>query len=221
MVGMHPDDADHTVVRPRPKIEPAEPAEPEDLEADTFVPSPTGLSVPGRGDPTVPSARREPPALVEPPSLVEPPALVEPPRSHPVVVERPITPRVGLPIDPDGLTVPWYRIRVNRHEPIPLDAPALIGRQPVSPRIAIGGVPRLVRVPSPGREVSSTHIELRQQGASVIVTDLRSTNGTIVSIPGSSSQKLRQGESLVVSAGTVVDIGDGNTVEILPIERLV
>jgi len=215
MVGMHPDDADHTVVRPRPKIAPAEPAEPADLEADTFVPSPTGLSMPGRGDPAVSSARQEPPVLVEPP------ALVEPPRSHPAVVERPITSRVGLPIDPDGLTVPWYRIRVNRHEPIPLDAPALIGRQPVSPRIAIGGVPRLVRVPSPGREVSSTHIELRQQGASVIVTDLRSTNGTIVSIPGSSSQKLRQGESLVVSAGTVVDIGDGNTVEILPIERLV
>jgi hypothetical protein len=116
--------------------------------------------------------------------------------------------------------VPWYRIRVNRHEPIPLDAPALIGRKPVSPRIAIGGVPRLVRVPSPGREVSSTHVELRQQGASVIVTDLRSTNGTLVSIPGTSSQKLRQGESLVVSAGTIVDIGDGNTVEILPIERL-
>jgi hypothetical protein len=43
----------------------------------------------------------------------------------------------------------------------------------------------------------------------------------VVSIPGASSQKLRQGESLVVSAGTVVDIGDGNTVEILPIERLV
>jgi hypothetical protein len=151
---------------------------------------------------------------------VEPPALVEPPRGYPAVVERSVTPREGLPADPGGLTVPWYRIRVNRHEPIPLDAPALIGRKPISPRIAIGGVPRLVRVPSPGREVSSTHVELRQQGASVIVTDLRSTNGTLVSIPGTSSQKLRQGESLVVSAGTIVDIGDGNTVEILPIERL-
>ena len=137
------------------------------------------------------------------------------------MVERPVSPRAGLPIDPDGLTVLWHRIRINRHEPIPLDIPALIGRQPVCPRIAIGGVPRLVRVPSPRCEVSSTHIELRQHGTSVIVTDLRSTNGTIVSIPGSSSQKLRQGESLVVSAGTVVDIGDGNTVEILPIERLV
>ena len=218
MGGMHPDDADHTVVRPRPRIEPAEP---EDLEADTFVPSPAALLGSGSGDPALPAARREPGALPEPPVLAEPPALVEPPGRYPAVVEQPTAPRVGIPIDPDGQTVPWYRIRVNRHEPIPLDAPALIGRQPVSPRIAIGGVPRLVRVPSPGREVSSTHIELRQQGASVIVTDLRSTNGTIVSIPGSSSQKLRQGESLVVSPGTVVDIGDGNTVEILPIERLV
>ena len=162
-----------------------------------------------------------PEVAAAPRASAEPHALVEPPPGHPAVIERPVTARVGLPVDPGGFTVPWYRIRVNRHEPIPLDAPALIGRRPVSPRIAIGGVPRLVRVPSPGREVSSTHVELRQQGASVIVTDLRSTNGTVVSIPGSSAQKLRQGESLVVSAGTVVDIGDGNTVEILPIERLV
>ena len=195
---MQADNHDHTVIHTRPDA--GGTGEPVDLEADTVIRAP---------------------APVEPVSFVEPPALVEPPRGHPPVVERSVTPREGLPVDPGGLTVPWYRIRVNRHEPIPLDAPALIGRKPVSPRIAIGGVPRLVRVPSPGREVSSTHVELRQQGASVIVTDLRSTNGTLVSIPGTSSQKLRQGESLVVSAGTVVDIGDGNTVEVLPIERLV
>ena len=210
---MHPDDADHTVIRARRESrERTGSGEPEDLEADTFIRPPA---------PAVPPVPEGPPAPVKPTAAAVPHALVEPPRGHPAVVERPVTLRVGLPVDPGGLTVPWYRIRVNRHEPIPLDSPALIGRKPVSPRIAIGGVPRLVRVPSPGREVSSTHVELRQQGASVIVTDLRSTNGTVVSIPGSSSQKLRQGESLVVSAGTVVDIGDGNTVEILPIDRLV
>jgi hypothetical protein len=210
---MHPDDADHTVIRARPESrERTGSGEPEDLEADTLIRPPA---------PVVPLVPEGPPAPVKSTAAAVPHALVEPPRGHPAVVERPVTPRVGLPVDPGGLTVPWYRIRVNRHEPIPLDSPTLIGRKPVSPRIAIGGVPRLVRVPSPGREVSSTHVELRQQGASVIVTDLRSTNGTVVSIPGSSSQKLRQGESLVVSAGTVVDIGDGNTVEILPIERLV
>jgi hypothetical protein len=231
---MQPDDAENTVVRPRPETADRSrggTGEPEDLEADTFiraqVPSEPSISV-GAKAPEEPFALVEPPVPVEaqpePPVPAEPSkphALVEPPAGHPTVIERPVTPRAGLPVDPGGFTVPWYRIRVNRHEPIPLDAPALIGRRPVSPRIAIGGVPRLVRVPSPGREVSSTHVELRQQGASVIVTDLRSTNGTVVSIPGSSAQKLRQGESLVVSAGTVVDIGDGNTVEILPIERLV
>ncbi|WP_255461285.1 FHA domain-containing protein [Glaciihabitans sp. INWT7] len=230
---MQPDDEDHTVVRARPEILPVRGSggrgEPEDIEADTVIRGPetaqAGLA-PGRPAPGAPPALVEPAALIEPHSdrdsaAVGLPALIEPPRGHPVVVERSVRPREGLPTDPNGLTVPWYRIRVNRHEPIPLDAPALIGRNPVAPRIAIGGVPRLVRVPSPGREVSSTHLELRQQGASVIVTDLRSTNGTVVSIPGTSSQKLRQGESLVVSAGTVVDIGDGNLVEILPIERLV
>ena len=201
---MKPDDTDHTVVRARPDS--CDTGEPVDLEADTVIHAP---------------AHVVPPGPVEPPALGEPPALVEPPRGHPAVVERSVTPREGLPADPGGFTVPWYRIRVNRHEPIPLDFPALIGRKPVSPRIAIGGVPRLVRVPSPGHEVSSTHVEMRQQGPAVIVTDLRSTNGTVVSIPGTSPQKLRQGESLVVSAGTVVDIGDGNTIEILPIERLV
>ncbi|MHB1171955.1 MAG: FHA domain-containing protein, partial [Lacisediminihabitans sp.] len=78
-----------------------------------------------------------------------------------------------------------------------------------------------VRVPSPLREVSGTHVEVRQEGASVIVTDLRSTNGTVVSIPGAAPLKLRQGESVVVVPGTLVDIGDGNILEILPIPRFV
>jgi pSer/pThr/pTyr-binding forkhead associated (FHA) protein len=115
---------------------------------------------------------------------------------------------------------PVHRFRINGHEPIGLDLPAIIGRKPSAPRISSGRLARLVRVPSPLREVSSTHLELRQHGASVIVTDLKSTNGTIVAIPGFSAQKLRQGESVVVSAGTVVDIGDGNLVEILPVERI-
>jgi pSer/pThr/pTyr-binding forkhead associated (FHA) protein len=70
-------------------------------------------------------------------------------------------------------------------------------------------------VPSPKQEVSSTHIELRQLGASVVLTDLRSTNGSIVFPPASEPRKLRQGESVVATPGTLVDIGDGNVIEIL------
>jgi len=208
---MNPDDTDDTIVRARLGLAGGKP---EDLEADTVIRASSRAAGPRPG--TLAS-----PVPVAPPVLVEPPAPVAPPAGDLVVVDRSELAQVRSVADPEGQIVRHHHIRVNRHEPIPLDAPALIGRKPVSPRIQKGEVPRLVRVPSPGREVSSTHVELRQQGASVIVTDLRSTNGTVVLIPGASAQKLRQGESLVVSAGTVVDIGDGNTVEILPIERLV
>ena len=100
-------------------------------------------------------------------------------------------------------------------DPIPLSAAVYVGRKPSAPRIFSGSLPRLVAVPSPLREVSSTHVEVRQHGSSVIVTDLGSTNGTVVSTPGSEPLRLRQGESVVVIPGTVVDIGDGNRIDIL------
>ncbi|MCW4386684.1 FHA domain-containing protein [Salinibacterium sp. SYSU T00001] len=112
-----------------------------------------------------------------------------------------------------------YRFAVNSHTPIDLDRPAHIGRRPSLPRVPQRVRPRLVRVPSPLQEVSATHLEVRQEGASVVVTDLRSTNGTIVAVPGSRPRALRPGESLVVTPGTVIDIGDGNRVEILPLRR--
>lgn len=96
-----------------------------------------------------------------------------------------------------------------------LDVPVLIGRKPAPPRIPTGAV-LLLPVRSPRGEVSSTHIELRASGRTVVVTDLKSTNGTTVTVPGGAPRKLRQGESMVVTPGTSIDIGDGNIVEILP-----
>ena len=118
-------------------------------------------------------------------------------------------------------TAPIYSFLIGAlKDPIRLDRPARIGRKPSSPRIVVGAPPRLVRVVSPQREVSATHLELRQTGSSIIVTDLRSTNGTVVLVPGSTPRKLLQGESVVVSPGTLVDIGDENVLQILPLERL-
>ena len=118
-------------------------------------------------------------------------------------------------------TAPIYSFRIGGlREPIRLDRPVRIGRRPSVPRILTGATPRLVRVVSPQREVSATHLELRQTGSTVVVTDLRSTNGTVVHVPGSVPRKLLQGESVVVSPGTLVDIGDENILQILPLERL-
>jgi hypothetical protein len=115
----------------------------------------------------------------------------------------------------------YYRVQLDgaasAHN---LDHPCVFGRDPRPPRIVRGVGPRLIAVRSPNREVSETHVEVRQLGSSVIVTDLRSTNGSAIQVPGNAARKLRQGESVVVSAGTLVDIGDGNIIRILPQRRL-
>lgn len=130
-------------------------------------------------------------------------------------------PREAPPVPPtvSAAAAAFYAYRIGEAEPIALDRPSYIGRRPSSPRIPTGAVPRLVRVASPQSEVSATHVEVRQLGGSVIVTDLRSTNGSTVMLPGSVPRKLRQGESVVVSPGTLVDIGDDNVIQILPMQR--
>jgi hypothetical protein len=119
---------------------------------------------------------------------------------------------------PGAVRVADYSFRIAG-ESVPLDKPAYIGRRPSLPRVLVGVAPRLVQVPSLRREVSGTHLEIRQRGSSVVVTDLGSSNGTVVTIPGRPPQRMRRGESLVVTPGTLVDIGDGNLVEILSVHH--
>jgi hypothetical protein len=121
------------------------------------------------------------------------------------------------PVEPP---VAFYGFRVGgSSRTVMLDAAAYVGRAPAPPRIRQGARPRLIRVPSPLGEVSATHLQLEQLGTSVVVTDLRSTNGTRVSVPGRPPHALRPGEAIVVGPGTLVDIGDGNVIEILPLQR--
>ncbi|MEL0627802.1 FHA domain-containing protein [Salinibacterium amurskyense] len=126
------------------------------------------------------------------------------------------------PVEPTAASSAlYYRVQLDgTGQMYSLEHACVFGRDPRPPRIVKGVGPRLVAVQSPQREVSETHVEVRQLGASVIVTDLRSTNGSIIQVPGNAARKLRQGESVVVSTGTLVDIGDGNIIRILPRRRL-
>ena len=110
-----------------------------------------------------------------------------------------------------------YGFRLGTSEVVALDAIAFIGRRPSRPRV-VAGESRLVRVLSPRHEVSATHLEIRQIGRSIVVSDLHSTNGTMVGVPGAPVRALRPGDSLVVTAGTLIDIGDNNVIEILPLQ---
>ena len=145
-----------------------------------------------------------PPALVEPPSDGRP-RRAEHVATAPVAIARTVSAR--------------YRYALNGAAPATLDSPLLIGRKPQVPRVTTGAPPQLVAVSSPLREVSGTHVEIRQDGPSIVVTDLRSTNGTVVTMPGSDAFGLRPGESVVAVPGTLVDIGEGNHIEILSVER--
>jgi hypothetical protein len=96
-----------------------------------------------------------------------------------------------------------------------LDQPLIIGRKPAPPRIVLGPAPRLVAVRSARGEVSSSHVRISAEGEAVLVEDLRSTNGTFVREPGRPPHRIPAGAGIVVLTGTVVDIGDGNEIEIL------
>jgi len=82
----------------------------------------------------------------------------------------------------------------------------LVGR---APEARPGIDAQLVAVPSPQQDISRTHCEIRLDGEDVLVTDLRSTNGTIVSRPGQVPHRLHPGEGTSASAGSRIDLGDG------------
>ncbi|MDH2445082.1 FHA domain-containing protein [Amnibacterium sp. CER49] len=120
------------------------------------------------------------------------------------------------PTAPTPETAAAAAFRLGDRPPERVDAPVYVGRQPRSPRVTGPMLPRLVRVDSPSREVSATHIELRPTAEGLVLTDLQSTNGTVVRQPGIGVRRLESGESLPVVPGTLIDIGDGNVIEILP-----
>ncbi len=78
--------------------------------------------------------------------------------------------------------------------------------------------PRLVAVPSPHQEISSTHLEVRPgSGAdhgSAVVTDLGSTNGTLLVQPGLPPEDLRAGIAVALVPGAVIDLGDGVSIRV-------
>lgn len=123
------------------------------------------------------------------------------------------------PVAADGPTLEsWVpSFRIGDGKPHPVTGPVLIGRRPLAPRIPDprSAVPELVAVASPRAVVSGTHLELRLEGARLVATDLRSTNGTIVR-SASGSRRMRAGESIVVAPGTRLDLGDDTIIEILP-----
>lgn len=89
----------------------------------------------------------------------------------------------------------------------PLDGTILIGRAPTVSRVSASSVPRLITVAS--QDVSRNHVQIELAGESVVVTDLESSNGTWIEVPGQRPRQLRPKDPTTVIPGTTIDLGDG------------
>jgi hypothetical protein len=127
----------------------------------------------------------------------------------------PGSPPVG--VAPDTAAAAAGRVPAVRigGQVVPLTTTLVVGRRPRLQRVERRAEPRAIVVPSPGGEVSSTHLRIWAEGAAVVVEDQRSTNGTVIREPGRAPRRVPSGGTVVVLTGTVVDIGDGNLIEIL------
>lgn len=214
-------------VPPQPVREP----EPVAVAAPSPTDLSTGLStdLPTEAMPVVPA----PPAFSPPPP--PPPAPVAPPaapvaddhdhdghtqaggwdpnrfaRQHPGIP--------GQPPAPSVTAQPVARLLFSSGETVDVDRAVLIGRAPEARRFTSTDQPRLVTVPSPHQEISSTHLEVRPgSGAdhgSAVVTDMGSTNGTVLQQPGLPPEDLQPGIPVQLLPGSVIDLGDGVSIQV-------
>lgn len=181
----------------------------------------------------LPLADTAPPGPIGPEPDLPPPPPVPPVGAPsgpppPVVRDRPPEP---APEDHDGLTgiippveaepapvvtPPVATLVFSHGERVDVDRAVLVGRAP-EPRGTADDRPRLVSVPSPAREISSTHLEVRPGSGpnhgSAVVIDLGSTNGTVLVQPGMVPEELEPGVEIPLLPGAILDLGDGVTIQ--------
>ncbi len=122
-----------------------------------------------------------------------------------------------IAVEPVERPDPGVELVLSTGPRIEMDRPVLLGRAPEATRFAGTEAPRLVSVANPERDISATHVEIRPAGGHVVVTDMNSTNGTVIHLPDQPSFRLQPGTGVPVAAGAVVELGAGITVTV---ERL-
>jgi hypothetical protein len=200
-----------------------EPADLDDAVTDEQDAIAAPLGAPPAWTPEPPSAPPVglPPAPPAPPLGLVPDladsqlteALVPP---APPTLAAPVAPVV--PESPAPPTTPPAHLTFSHGAEIDVAGLIVIGRNPDAGRFPPEDQPFVVTVPSPHSEISSTHAEIRpgtgEDLGRAVVTDLGSTNGTLVVQPGQRPEELRAGVPVVLASGALVDLGDGLTIRV-------
>jgi pSer/pThr/pTyr-binding forkhead associated (FHA) protein len=181
---------------------------------------PVTADTPHEEAPTDSFAPAEPPPPIPVPTLPPPVPTPEPewPRRHPESSSS------EAPSPGPGTAAPTpsppaaARLVFSSGEVIDVDRSVVVGRAPDPSRRGLDDSARLVTVPSPHQEISSTHLEIRPgtgpDHGSAVVTDLGSTNGTVVVQPGVPPEDLRPGVGVQLRPGAIVDLGEGVTIQV-------
>lgn len=126
----------------------------------------------------------------------------------------------GIPGQPQApaVTQPVAKLLISDGQTVVVDRAVLIGRAPEARRFTSTEQPMLVAVPSRLHEISSTHVEVRPgTGAdhgSAVVTDMGSTNGTVLVQPGLGPEDLKPGIAVQLIPGAIINLGDGITIQV-------
>ena len=159
-------------------------------------------------------------ASAPPPDKIGPsvPALICP-AGHANPPSEAVCRACGAPLPADPVVVPrpvLGVLRLSVGDVIALDRGVVMGRSPradAGPDGSGGAIgeerPHVVKLPSADGDISRTHLRVTLDGWHVLVTDLNSTNGTLVTLPGREAQQLRPGEPMLIKPGTVVTLADG------------
>lgn len=113
---------------------------------------------------------------------------------RPIPTQQP----VEIPRPPLGV------LRLSNGDTVVLDRACVLGRNPRVPPGLAGEQPNLVRLIDPDKDISGQHLEVRLDYWHVAVTDLGSTNGTQVVLPGESPVTLRPNDPMMIEPGTKV-----------------
>lgn len=191
------DEADFGEAAEEPMDAPELTEEPDDFDesaTDDFgalgiLPEPE----PAPGSPMAPPPAFPPPAHIAEVSAPEPVHAPEPVAAH-----QPV------------------RLAFSHGDNVEVTAPVVVGRSPHPDRFSHLIDPLVVRVPSPHQEISGTHVAISPDNeGGVQVTDLGSTNGTLIVRGGGAPEELRPGVSVSISRGDVIDLGDSLTIRVV------
>ncbi|GAA3816275.1 hypothetical protein [Nocardioides panacisoli] len=131
-----------------------------------------------------------------------------------------VPPPPGIPGQPPAppVTQPVANLMISDGQNVVVDRVILIGRAPEARRFSSTEQPLLVSVPSRLHEISATHVEVRPgTGAdhgSAVVTDMGSTNGTVLVQPGLGPEDLKPGIAVQLIPGAIINLGDGITIQV-------